>query len=277
MRAWYVPTFSGDLRLEPLPDDPKKTVLSIIEPTIEEKTTVAALSGILVDRGWIDQVLGGDLAEKVTINAPLEEVGPVFVNALRPGPAVLTAVRFTGGKIEVCEHRETGKSGKELAKLAKKPEAEAAVTVKRPTPSCPDCLVGSVEPASQVLLAFLSPEQHKTWAKDRYVVARGGLTGHRYVVAHRNSLIAAKNGRIAWDADDKDTMHFHDQSVPPEEEVLAAVLCLQFREPWLRNQATCLGVRFSKVFDNPFGGHLDGVPDAVLTKMVGMLAAAVIE
>ena len=35
-------------------------------------------------------------------------------------------------------------------------------------------------------------------------------------------------------------LHFHDNSVPPEEEVLAAKLILEHREPWLRNEATCL-------------------------------------
>ena len=105
-------------------------------------------------------------------------------------------------------------------------------------------------------------------------MCRGGLTGHRYILAHRASEIAAKNGKICFDADDRDVLHFHDQAVPPEEEVLAAMLVLQHREPWLRNEATCLGVRFSRVFKNPFGDHLDGVVDASLTKVVGAVAQA---
>ena len=275
MRRWFCPSWNGDLRLEPA-ENPKQTVLSIVEPTAAEQKSLVALSAILVDREWLEEAIPDVTPDRVTLNAPLEEVGPVFVNALKPGPAVLTAVRFHDGQVEVVEHRPTGKTGKELAKLAKRPKAEAAVTVKRPTPSCPDCIIGSVDPAREVLLAFLTPEQHRTWAKDRYVVARGGLTGHRYVVAHRHSVIASKNGRITWDADDKDTLHFHDQTVPPEEEVLAAMLILQHREPWLRNVATCLGLRFSKVFRNPFGDYMEGVFDASLTKSVGVLAAAVV-
>ena len=276
MNAWYVPSFHGDLRLEPDEEDPKHTRLSIVDPTPAEQKQLIALSAILVDREWLEEAIP-DAMRAVTIRAPLEEVGPVFVNALKPGPAVLTAVRFHDGQVEVVEHRPTGKTGKELAKIAKRPKAEAAVTVKRPTPSCPECVLGSVAPASDVLLAFLTPEQHRTWAKRRYIVTRGGITGHRYILAHRESEIAALNGRIAWDADDKDILHFHDQTVPPEEEVLAAKLILEHREPWLRNDATCLGPRFTKhVFLNPFGTWKDGVEDATFTKAVGAMAAVVL-
>ena len=147
--------------------------------------------------------------------------------------------------------------------------------VKRPTPSCPDCYVQANAPASQVLLSFLTAEQHETWKKGRYIVCRGHLSTHPYVLAHRHSEIAAKNGRICFDAYDKDVLHFHDQSVPPEEEILAAKLILEHREPWHRNEATCRGVRCSRVFKNPFGDGMDGVRDADLTRRIGaaMLSA----
>ena len=274
--VWFAPTWNGDFRLVPHKDDPSKTVMSIVDPTPLEKTAIVAIGGILVDRGWLVRSITDELAGEVVVDAPLEKVGPVVMAALRPGPAVLTCVKRENGAVEVCEHHVVGAGStteKELVKLASKP-AEAAVTVKRPTPCCPDCFVEAVKPATETLLAFLTPEQHATWKRDRYVIAKGGLTGHRYIIAHRSSEIAAKNGRIAWDCDDMDTMHFHDQSVPPEEEVLSAMLCLQHREPWLRNEATCLGHRFTKVYKNPFGDHLDGVADAQLTRMVGILAIA---
>lgn len=277
MKKWFVPTWSGDLRLEPLSGDDKKTKLTIEKPTPDEKNQIIAFSALLVDRGWLEEPLkdiGSDETWAAIINAPLEKVGPVFVNVLRPGPAVMTAVKFKDGHIEVCEHRETGATGKELAKLAEKPKAETAVTVKRPTPCCPDCYVGAIAPATEVLLSFLTPEQHATWKKGRYIVVRGGLSGHRYIIAHRNSEIAAKNGKIAWDCEDRDVIHFHDWSVPPEEEVLAAMLILQYREPWLRNEATCYSHwgTWTKVFKNPFGDETDGIPDATLTTAFGAWA-----
>ena len=280
---WYVPTWNGDLRLTPDAAAPKtRTVLTIADPTAEEQRAVTAILGALASKQWterspLDPVTDG---ERIVLGAPLEEVGPLVVSMLRPGPGVLTAVRLKDGTVEVCEHGAAGKgkptTAKDLAALAQKP-AGAAATVSRPTPSCPDCYTGAaITPATECLLSFLDEEQHRTWARERYVVVRGGLTGHRYIVAHRASVIASQNGRICWDADDKDTLHFHDQSVPPEEEVLASMLILRHREPWLRNVATCLGLRFTKVFRNPFGDHMDGVPDAALTKVMGMLGLALV-
>lgn len=33
-------------------------------------------------------------------------------------------------------------------------------------------------------------------------------------------------------------------------------------------------VHCTRIFKNPFGDHMDGVPDATLTKMIGLVAAA---
>jgi hypothetical protein len=291
MKAWYCPTWNGDVRIEPSTDDPKeKSVVSIVKPTASEIAAMAQCLSRFKNEGWmkdrspIDPIEDG---ERITLNAPIEKVGPAVIVHVQPGAATLTVLKLKDGKIEICDHNEAmaGAATKEeaaakvetalveTAKEAKPSKTEAAATVKRPTPSCPDCYVGEVnKPATQSLLAFLSAEQHKTWKKARYVVVRGGLSHHEYIVAHRRSEIATKNGRICWDATDKDTMHFHDQSVPPEEEVLAAMLILQHREDWLRNEATCLGLRFSRVFKNPFGDHNDGIMDAAFTRAVGKFA-----
>lgn len=288
-RVWFIPSWNGDVRLVPS-EDGKTTILTVEKPTPAELMSLGAVSVKLVEEKWLAQALTPDdlgagegaayreAPLPITIGAPIEKVGPIFVAALKPGPAVITAIKLQGGRVEVVEHSEPGKATEEkLTSLAKKP-SEAAATVKRPTPSCPDCYVGNVNtPATQVLLSFLTEEQHKTWSRERYIVVRGGLTRHRYIIAHRESEIAARNGRIAFDADDLETLHFHDQSVPPEEEVLAALLILQFREPWLRNEATCFyGMRFRRVFKNPFGDIQDGVLDANLTRAVGQLAMAVV-
>jgi hypothetical protein len=276
VKAWYVPTWNGDVRIEPSTEDPKgKCTLSVFHPTADERESLSTISKLLVERKWLAEPVAPEVVDqRFTIDAPIEEVGPVVAAALRPGPGVISALHLRAGRVEVVEHSGvTVATEAELKKLTKK-RAKAAATVRRPTPSCPDCFVDAVKPATESLLAFLTPEQHVTWASERYVVCRGGLTGHRYILAHRSSEIAAKNGKICFDADDRDVLHFHDQGVPPEEEVLSAMLVLQHREPWLRNEATCLGVRFSRVFKNPFGNHLDGVFDASLTKVVGAVAQA---
>jgi hypothetical protein len=279
-----MPSWNGDLRLEPNAEDKQKTTLTIVEPTDAEKIALGAIGGTLTEKGWLKEpileFLSGDpyrenRTAEVVLDAPLEEVGPVVIAALKPGPAVLSAVRFKNGQVEVVEHREPGKATeKDLKALAVRPKAEAAATVKRPTPSCPDCYVAAVKPATEVLLTFLTPEQHETWSRERYVLCRGGYSGHHYILAHRSSEIAAKNKRICFDATDEHILHFHDQSVPPEEEILSAMLILQHREHWLRNEATCLGWNFQRVFKNPFGDITDGVMDASLTTMVGIAAQA---
>ena len=106
------------------------------------------------------------------------------------------------------------------------------------------------------------------------MIVTGHLTGHRYLLAHRHSEKAARLGKICYDIDDHGVLHFHDNSVPPEEEILAAKLILEHREPWLRNEAACLGNDdgsdgFDFVFKNPFGDGSDGVPDSVFTGEIG--------
>lgn len=139
--------------------------------------------------------------------------------------------------------------------------AKAAATVKRPTPCCPRCIHGSVGPAREVLLAFLDEHEHETWAQDRTLVVEGGLSGHRYLLAHRHTPTARRIGRVCFDLDDEAVVHFHDWTVPPEEEILAAKLILEHREPWLRNEATMFQGGTDR-FKNPFGDINDGVPDS---------------
>lgn len=144
----------------------------------------------------------------------------------------------------------------------------AAVSVKRPTPCCPQCESGSIGPATEVLLSFLTKQQHDDWSKKRVIQVEGGTTGHRYLVTHRNSRLAAKWGKICFDSDDRDVLHFHDWSVPPEEEVLATKLILENREHWLRNEATALG-NHTNVLKNPFGGFNDGIESSSFTIGLG--------
>jgi len=296
MRAWYIPSWNGDLRLTPDPKDSGKSLLSIVRPTAAEKQLLLQLQETFNERGWLSPANKNALAKKrrfwntegVTILAPVADIGLLISSIAKPGENVLTAVRMDDGRIEVCQTNkltapvdtvsdkptdakpEEPKSepSDKAKEIAAKPDAKVAATVRRPTPCCPDCYVDAIKPSTEVLLSFLDDEQHRTWAKDRFVIVHGGLSGHRYLIAHRHSPIAADNTRIAHDLDDRQTLHFHDWTVPPEEEVLAAMLILGHREPWLRNEATCLG-SFTDIFKNPFGGGGDGVPDSMFTRDIG--------
>lgn len=306
MRAWYIPAWNGDWRLEPGPSD-KATKLTIEKPTAMEKRVLAKLADRFIEKKWITDLdavrmrdPSGWRKTNVTIAAPLTKVGPYAASLIKPGQNVITAVRFKDGKIEVSETstveedekpahpyrdtepkttdappavpkpKEADTPTKESVALAKKEGAEAAATVKRPTPCCPSCFVTETnKPATEVLLSFLNEEEHAMWAKHRYIIVHGGITGHRYRIAHRHTEIAQQQTRIAWDLDDDALIHCHDWTTPPEEEVLATMLILKFREPWLRNEATALGCGFTNVFKNPFGDGGDGVMDSMWTNDVG--------
>jgi len=274
---WYIPSWNGDLRLEPSPEDSKVTVLSIVKPTVAEFKAVNEMGKAFEEKGWLKEPWEEVVSKRFfgsktfNINASLEEVGVVATPIMRPGKQVLTAIRFIDGKVETVN----GQEPEALKALAEKSKdtGTAAATVKRPTPSCPRCIPGSIEPATETLLAFLNEEEHERWASERCIVVQGGISGNRYLLSHRNSEFAQRAGRMCFDLDDRFVVHFHDWSVPPEEEVLAAKLILEHREDWLRNEATCLNAsgRAKMVFKNPFGDYWDGVPDAQLSTGVGML------
>ena len=242
------------------------------------------------------------------LDAPVSVTGPVFARIAQPGAAVVTAVRMVDGRVEVVDnadsaavvavaekaatgekaaasapqtYRDPAPGAKTRPKAEPKPKPKenkpkeskekkeaVAATLHRPTPCCPSCMEGSIEPAREVLLSFLDDEEHESWARNRTIVVQGGLSGHRYLIAHRHSDAAKRIGRICYDLDDWCVVHFHDWSVPPEEEVLAAKIILEHREPWLRNEATvlCAG---TDVYKNPFGGCRDGVEDSLFAAGFG--------
>lgn len=294
---WYIPSWNGDLRLVTDDGDASRTVLHIEKPTVREQQIVNQIGEECVRLGWLDKwdklvPRTGWFAKKkwrFVINAPILSVGPLAANIMRPGPAVLTAIHFTdgqctitsGGTDELVEALHPYRSPPALPAAppsppqpaaltlpAPAPQPEAAVTVKRPTPCCPQCIPGAILPASEVLLSFLDHDQHEQWARSRTLTVIGGLSGHKYLLAHRNTDTARRNGKVCYDLTGGGVMHFHDWSVPPEEEVLASMLILRHREHWLRNEATCFdptGMRFK----NPFGDGGDGIWDSCKTREVG--------
>jgi hypothetical protein len=278
---FYVPSWNGDFRLE---DDGKGgTRLVVHDPTPHEQKIIEEFLHKAEAKGWVsdrDRAVpdwfrfGKDARREVSLSAPLAKASKILLKLARPTMQTLTAVSFSDGKLSVIEGADDAAVDKiseavEKAAATEDPKQPAkAASVRRPTPCCPDCEVGSVEPASEVLLAFLNEEEHATWSRERAIVVTGGLTGHRYVLAHRQSPIAAYNTKMCFDLDDGQILHFHDNSVPPEEEVLAAKLILEHREPWLRNEATLLGGDNMK-FKNPFGDLSDGTESAFFMSAIG--------
>jgi hypothetical protein len=280
MKSWMIPSFNGDFRLT-AGEDESTSKLLIMAPTPHE---IQLLNGFLKTahkKKWSSELLTDDDVNDtrtILLKAPIAKTGPMLVRATKPADRTLTAVSFKDGRLEVAE---TGALETLVMKAAQDKDAKEAkaVSVARPTPCCPRCEVGSIAPARDVLLSFLTPKEHADWAEHRAIIVRGGKSGHRYLLAHRLSPTAARLSKICYDLDDHFVLHFHDNSVPPEEEVLAAKLILEHREPWLRNEATCLlqtkdgrwhDLGFKK-YKNPFGDITDGREDAVITAAFGVM------
>jgi hypothetical protein len=288
---WYMPSFSGDFRLEPALKNADHSELTLHRPTLGEIEQVRAFLKRARKKGWTDlsdvMINGSDGspyrgADKqiIPLRASVSEAGAELLKVVRSKKATLTGIKFKDGQVHVTEGN--GEQAAAAVAAAEKDDAEVAASVRRPTPSCPQCEEGAVGPASEVLLEFLTPAQHADWAEHRAIVVEGGYTGHRYLLAHRKTKTAAKIGKICYDLDSKAVIHFHDSMVPPEEEVLAAKLILEHREDWLRNEATLMGfytsggiagMDITERFKNPFGDITDGIPDAHFSQFIGGFAA----
>lgn len=278
---WYFPSYTGDFRILSIEDssyrdlvDGSCCALEVVDPAIHEIDTIDRFLARCYEQRWTPSKklslseVAGKKRQEILLATTVAEAGQALYQLVRPADRTITAIKSEDGSLVVSETVDLKKAVEPDA-VVDKPKKKKAVSVSRPTPSCPQCVPDARSRASEVLLSFLSPADRRLWEAERCVVARGGLTGHRYVLAHRHSDLAVRFGRICYDLNDDVVLHFHDNSVPPEEEVLAAKLILEHREPWLRNEATFFGV--GQRFKNPFGDFLDGTFDAGITQAIGVV------
>lgn len=276
---WFFPSYNGDFRLEA---DGENSKLIIEKATAREMDQLAEFCKVAIKNKWLKRGEGFNATDIVALKASVADAGKALIKCVRAPKGTLTAVKMVNGELIATDETGAETRGDALDLLVAG-EAEAAVSVSRPTPCCPDCLPGAVPMASEVLQTFLSPEQHESWAKHRQMIVVGHLSGHRYLLSHRHHPRAVKDTRICADLDyDGAKRHdpgrpyvlkFFDWSVPPEEEVLAAKLILEHREPWLRNEATLFhelqNYYAEPIFKNPFGDKSDGTSDAALFEGMG--------
>lgn len=265
-------------------------------------TTVFHKEGWLKTALWND---AGDPAMQVqVVKASILDVAKHIVTAYAPGKATLTAIKIADDKVEAYEagegiwtalakalgrrkpktlaasplpgeekngdsyRTEAPEEKKEEPKVEKKKEEKKkeVVSVKRPTVCCPQCIAGPLAPAAEVLFAFLSEDEKREYIEnDHSIVVHGNLTGHRYLLSHRHGRWARYYGKICRDLDFDQTLHFHDHTVPPEEELLAAKLILEHREHWLRTH----GSGAFPTFWSGFGDGSDGTRSTTFTHQLG--------
>ncbi len=229
-------------------------------------------------KGWLSELEGVALKgeTKLTLGASIVDAGRVLLG--RRGKkskldGLLTVVRSVDGSIQSEHEPEATESA------LMKPKADKAVTTRRPTLCCPEPVSGPDVRASEVLAAFCTPSQWEEWWQDGVLHCWGGLSGHRYRIAHRHSELAREQGKVAWDETDDIVVHCYDWAVPPAEEVLAIKLTLEQREHWIRNRSGILAWRAEKRYHNPFVSDdaqmLDGTVDTAIVTSLGPVVAAI--
>ncbi len=231
---WYIPSWNGDFRFVPHEEFDDRCALVVTDPTSAECENLREFGKIAVKAGWTEHE-DLDARERTALKTPLHDAAAAMGKILgldRPG--VITALVSEAGRIVVTEAVPPATVVTKIKEAAGK--IKAAVTAKRPTLSCPEC-AGRPEKARRacdVLWEFLDQEQRQEWLRGRFVTVFGGRTGHCYRVSARDTQVAKHVGRCILDLDDWVTLHCYDWSVPAEEELLAMVLILRFREDWLR-------------------------------------------
>jgi hypothetical protein len=258
---WYLPTFHGDVQLTSR--GPSLTEVRAFDLTPDEEYAVSVLRQKALKPGWGREPWADERAfvavsspsyrtkEGLTIElrAPIRDVQRVLARALKPGRKLLTAVRFSGGKVEEVSEPEfraldetpppalPSASPVTAATALAKPEA--AATVAAPVIGCPEPAFPEADlRAARVLEVFLDEVQREDFHKHRAFVAVGADTGHRYLITDRERpKRQAQSFRSLYDLDERRPLCVHDWLVPPPEEMLALLLCVSLpgRERYVRD------------------------------------------
>lgn len=272
LNAWFIPSSTGDFRLE---NREGGSLLTVENPTASELERCEAFLKRCRQWKWLEDMSAAIAPEgrtEISIKVPVSKCGKHLAKNAMPTRGTLTVIRSANGEITCTA--DYSESDSKLDAAAKDPKADKATTVKRPTACCPDPIEGPLKRASRVLREFCTPNQWADWVKYGVLHCFGGTTGCQYRLVHRHHPLADRQGKICWSIDDNSVLHFWDWSIPPAEEVLAAKLILEHREAWLRNSATLLTdaggdfVRSGRL-QNPMGNTMDGTWDAAFFNKVG--------
>ncbi len=234
---WYFPSWNGDHRLVHVHDargEAPGCALEVTNPTPDETKRLKEFLKLARSEGWwTGRSLKRAINEGcVFLDATLEDAGAKLSEIFRPDPkSRITAYRYANGDVTV------ERSGVPALKKT----ATTAATMTRGYGGCPTPVPVN-ERASEVLLAFLTDEQLASWEDKRRFVALGSVTGGSYIVAHRGSEFARWNNYAVYSCAAKKPTCWHDWTVPPEEEALAAKLLIEHDEEWIAPRHFHLGI-----------------------------------
>lgn len=191
--------------------------------------------------------VGHEETTTIILIAPIHKVEAVLTKALRKDRGVITVMsskpgEYTDITATLAEAQDDGTPYRKPAKgeTAEVVEKEAvAVTVQKPVLGCPapDFTDQNIR-ASEVLRAFLRPEQIADFERHQQFVTVGAVTGHRYAITSRHALSnKVVSFRTVYDLDERLDYCVHDWDVPAAEEMLTMHLLLSMPrwEPWIRS------------------------------------------
>lgn len=261
MKTWFIPSWSGDFRLEADGDD--KCILRVEDPIPAEIEQLGAFLVKARKKKWCADIAGisPEGKSELKLATTVDQAGKVLLGRKRPRKGILTCIKAEGGGLVAIKG-----DGEELEIAAAQPEATEAATVRRPTLCCPFATTGPDIRASQVLRSFCTTEQWRSWLNLGFLYCNGQLSGRRYLVAHRHHPIAIQNKYILWDCDGDHVVHCWDWSVPPPEEVLAVKLAVEHAEDWVRNASSVFnGLNSEDIYVNPFMSDTTQGADGLLS------------
>lgn len=277
LSKWFIPSWSGDFRLEAEGDD--RSRLIVVDPTSAEVDQLGRFLVKARKKKFISDLAGVDTKGEstLTINASVVDAGKLLLGRKAPRKGLITAIKSVDGEVEVVSGDVSDEKPKEALD---KPEADKAVTTRRPTLCCPIPVEGREQRASDVLKAFCTRRQWEEWLDKGYLHCTGNLSGHSYRIVHRHHPLAAKQRKVCWDLHDDNVVHCYDWSVPPPEEVLSIKLTLESFEHWIRNVSGMFtlplsfnGGKSNELYPDPFmspgAQWADGVADAGFVCSVG--------
>ncbi len=272
---WYIPSFYGDIRVEPTGPESCKVIAENL--SVQETAALDRLRKTATKKGWLAATEKLDWTGTTKVGAPIDKVAGVIARALKPDRKVVSAVKFSDGTIEEIRtadfddtrpkdeanggpYREAVTPDKIIP--AKKPKA--ATTVAAPTRGCP---FPDFEPAEikarRVLTAFLDPGQLEDFRRYNRFLSIGQTTGHRYLITsrHANDELALRRS-VLYDVDNSRSICTHDWDVPAAEEMLALHIYLQIPG----------GERFLRSFpgDILYDGDVLDIDGAVVYQAPGM-------
>lgn len=191
-------------------------------------------------KGWIGANVDIHVEGEHKFQAAIGKVSQALAKALKPGRKIVSAVRFTDGKIEEVTEATFDTSvpdPKEIkvTKAARDPVnlqpalATAGASVAAPVRGCPaPDFVNAELKAAEVLSHFLDSDQFNDFQRYNRFISVGCETGHRYMITsrHARSELGVYH-RSLYDLDENVPLCVHDWVVPAPEEMLSLHLLLQ--------------------------------------------------